>query len=40
MEVDMKELSLSELIEYYRAVEEFIEFLSTEENTEVESRSK
>ena len=40
LEVDIKELSLSELIEYYRAVEEFIEFLSTEENTEVESRNK
>ena len=40
MDVDIKELSLSELIEYYRAVEEFIEFLETEEETEVESRSK
>ena len=40
LEVDIKELSLSELIEYYRAVEEFIEFLKTEENTEVESRNK
>ncbi len=40
MEVDIKELSLSELIEYYRAVEEFVEFLKTEENAEVESRNK
>ncbi len=40
MEVDIKELSLAELIEYYRAVEEFIEFLNTEGNTEVESRNK
>ena len=40
MEVDMSELTLSELLELYRAVQEFIEFLNTEENTEVESRKK
>ena len=33
MEVDVKELTLSELME-------FIEFLNTEEKTEVESRKK
>ncbi len=40
MEVDIKDLTLSELLELYRAVQEFIEFLNTEENTEVESRKK
>ena len=40
MEVDVKELTLSELLELYRAIMEFIEFLSTEEKTEVESRKK
>lgn len=40
MEVEISELSLKELIEYYRAVEELLEFLKTEQNTEVESRNK
>lgn len=40
MEVDVKELTLSELLELYRAIMEFIEFLNTEEKTEVESRKK
>ena len=40
MEVDIKELTLSELLELYRAVQEFIEFLNIEENAEVESRKK
>jgi hypothetical protein len=40
MEVDIKELTLTELLELYRAYNEFIEFLSVEENAEVESRKK
>lgn len=40
MEVELKELTLSELLELYRAVMEFLEFLSVEENAEVESRKK
>jgi len=40
MEVDMKELSLNEILELYRALNEFIDYLDTEENQEVESRRK
>ncbi len=40
MEVEVKDLTLSDLLELYRAVNEFIDFLNTEENAEVESRKK
>ena len=40
MEVDIKDLTLTELLELYRAYNEFIEFLRVEESTEVESRKK
>jgi hypothetical protein len=40
MEVDLKKISYEELINLYNAMCEFIEFLETEENSEVESRKK
>ena len=40
MEVEIKDLTLTELLELYRAYNEFIEYLNVEENTEVESRKK
>ena len=40
MEVEVKDLTLTELLELYRAYNEFIEYLNVEENTEVESRKK
>ena len=40
MEVDLKKISYEELINLYTAICEFVEFLETEENAEVESRKK
>ena len=39
MEVKVEELSLKELIDLFNAMDEFVEFLKVEENTEVEKRS-
>ena len=38
MEVKVEDLSFKELIDLYNAVNEFVEFLKIEENTEVEKR--
>lgn len=38
MEVKVEDLSFSELIDLYKAVLEFVDFLETEEDTEVEKR--
>ena len=38
MEVKVEDLSFSELIDLYIAVLEFVDFLETEEDTEVEKR--
>ncbi len=38
MEVKVEDLSFNELIDLYKAVQEFVEFLETEEDTEVEKR--
>ncbi len=38
MEVKVEDLSFKELIDLYNAVNEFVEFLQIEENTEVEKR--
>lgn len=40
MEVSVKELTFEELIDLYKAMEEFVEFLEVEESTEIESRKK
>ncbi len=40
MEVDLKKISYEELINLYQAMCEFVEYLETEEKTEVESRKK
>ena len=38
MEVKVEDLSFNELLDLYKAVYEFVEFLETEEDTEVEKR--
>ena len=38
MEVKVEDLSFNELIDLYKAVLEFLDFLETEEDTEVEKR--
>lgn len=38
MEVKVEDLSFDELVDLFKAMQEFIEFLETEENTEVEKR--
>ena len=38
MEVKVEELSFKELIDLFNAMNEFVEFLKIEENTEVEKR--
>lgn len=38
MEVKVEDLSFNELIDLYKAMLEFVEFLELEENTEVEKR--
>lgn len=40
MDVKLGELSFSELIDLFKAMQEFVEFLETEENAEVEKRRK
>ncbi len=40
MEVNVEELEFEELLALFRATQEFIEFLETEEKTEVEKRKK
>ncbi len=38
MEVKVEDLNFKDLINLFQAVEEFVEFLKIEENTEVEKR--
>lgn len=38
MEVKVEDLSFNELIDLFKATQEFVEFLQVEENTEVEKR--
>lgn len=38
MEVKVEDLSFSELVDLFKAMQEFVEFLETEEDTEVEKR--
>lgn len=38
MEVKVEDLSFNELIDLFKAAQEFVEFLTIEENTEVEKR--
>ncbi len=40
MEVKVEDLSFNELIDLFKAMQEFVEFLETEEDTEVEKRKK
>ena len=40
MEVKVEDLSFNELIDLYKAVQEFVEFLETEEDTEVLEEKK
>lgn len=40
MDVKVGDLSLNELIDLFKAMQEFVEFLETEENAEVEKRRK
>lgn len=40
MEVKVEDLSFNELVDLFKAMQEFVEFLETEENTEVEKRKK
>lgn len=40
MDVKVGDLSFDELIDLFKAMQEFVEFLETEENTEVEKRRK
>ncbi len=40
MEVKVEDLSFDELVDLFKAMQEFVEFLETEENTEVEKRKK
>lgn len=38
MEVKVEDLSFNELVDLFKAMQEFVEFLKTEEDTEVEKR--
>ena len=38
MEVKVEDLSFNELVDLFKAMQEFVEFLETEEDTEVEKR--
>jgi hypothetical protein len=38
MEVKVGDLSFNELVDLFKALQEFVEFLQIEENTEVEKR--
>ena len=38
MEVKVEDLSFKELVDLFNAMDEFVEFLKTEEDTEVEKR--
>lgn len=40
MEISVEELEFEELLNLFRATQEFVEFLETEEKTEVEKRKK
>ena len=40
MEVKVEDLSFNELVDLFKAMQEFVEFLETEENTEVEKRKQ
>ncbi len=40
MDVKVTDLSMDELVDLFKAMQEFIEFLETEENAEVEKRKK
>ncbi|MGN1338371.1 MAG: hypothetical protein ACI4WW_07855 [Candidatus Coprovivens sp.] len=40
MEVKLDELSFDELLDLFKAMQEFVEFLEVESNTEVEVRKK
>jgi len=40
MEVKVENLSYSELLDLFKAMQEFVEFLEVEEKTEVEKRKK
>lgn len=38
MEIKVEDLSFNELVDLFKAMQEFVEFLETEEKTEVEKR--
>lgn len=38
MEVKVEDLSFNELVDLFKAMQEFVDFLVTEEDTEVEKR--
>lgn len=38
MEINIASLNFNELVNLYEAMQEFVEFLESEENTEVEKR--
>ena len=40
MEVKIEDLSFNELVDLFKAMQEFVEFLETEEDTEVEKRKQ
>lgn len=40
MEIKVEDLSFDELIDLFKAMQEFVEFLEKEEETEVEKRKK
>ena len=40
MEIKVEDLDFSELITLFKAMQEFVEFLENEENTEVEKRKR
>ena len=40
MEVELKKISYEELLNLYQAISEFVDYLETEEKTEVETRKK
>ncbi len=40
MEVKVEDLSFNELVDLFKAMQEFVEFLETEETTEVEEKRK
>lgn len=40
MEVKVQDLTFEDLIDLFKAMQEFVEFLEVEENTEIEVRKK